>query len=260
MMLTERRLKAIASLKQRKHRLRMGQFILEGERSLQSALDGGARLREVLLARSSRLDPVIQTRLERDDVGVFELPDRLAAKVADTTTPSGIIAVADVPRGSLDGARTVLVLDGVQDPGNVGTLVRTAAWFGIDAVVSGPGTADFFSPKTVRATMGGLWDVQLVPTDDLGDVLAALEREGFGLWLADLEGTNLADWNPEDRSGLIIGSETHGFSDEVARAVLRKVSIPRSAPGAVESLNAAVAGAVLMARWAEVARRPRHVS
>jgi len=273
---TERRQKEIAALHRKKTREELGQFVIEGARSLESALRGGAQLHEVLLARTAELDPILLRRLAAAGIEPGELSDRMAARLAHTATPPGILAVAAIPEGSVSGAKRVLVLDGVQDPGNVGTLIRTAAWFGVDAVVCGPGTADPFAPKTVRATMGGIWDVAIVRSDDLAESLRACRDDGFGIWAADMDGTDSRDWHPGARSVLMIGSEAHGISTELGSMIDGRVSIGRAGasagaghpgakaaatsegrradgaairPPAVESLNAAVAGGILMATW-----------
>jgi TrmH family RNA methyltransferase len=147
-----------------------------------------------------------------------------------------------------------LLLDGVQDPGNVGALVRTAAWFGVQTVVGDEGTADFENPKAVRASMGGLWDVALARVPDLGPVLDRLAAEGAALWGADLGGTSVAAWAPGHTAALVMGSEAHGLSADVAERLHRSggglVHIPGAAGArGVESLNVSVAGGVLLARW-----------
>ena len=103
---------------------------------------------------------------------------------------------------ALAGVRTaVLVLDGVQDPGNVGAVIRSAAWFGVDAVVMDARSADPEGPKAVRASMGGLWDVALVRVPDLGEALGALAAAGVALWGADMGGTDAAAWAPPAPDG-----------------------------------------------------------
>jgi TrmH family RNA methyltransferase len=142
------------------------------------------------------------------------------------------------------------VLDAVQDPGNAGTIIRTAAWFGVDALVAGPGTVDFFNPKVVRAAMGGLWDVRLSRTDDLVVLLDRLAAAGFHRYGADLEGMRLRDWSPRVPSVLVLGSEAHGVSPEIAAAVDDRVTITGSPRRhGAESLNVAVAAGILMQHW-----------
>lgn len=259
MQLTERRRKEIARLSRKKHRDEAGECIIEGFRSVDAAIDAGADIRDIIVAESVE---VPAQWMRRAPVPVTRTDERTLMKLAETTTSPGVLAVVGIPVFSMEGlanARRILVLDGVQDPGNVGTLVRTAGWFGVDAVVAGPGTADFWSPKTLRATMGGAWDVQLMVVDDVADFLRDLALPVF---VADMDGIPMGAWQAPDRSVLVLGSEAHGVS-AVVRALAREaVSIPGGGSGrgagpgsgrgsgrGVESLNVAVAGGILIAAW-----------
>lgn len=259
MSLTERRRKEIARLSRKKHRDEAGECTIEGFRSVDAAIDAGADIRDIVVAESVEVPAEL---MRRAPVPITRTDERTLMKLAETTTSPGVLAVVGIPTFSVEGlanARRILVLDGIQDPGNVGTLVRTAGWFGVDAVVAGPGTADFWSPKTLRATMGGAWDVQLLVVDDVAKLLRALALPVF---VADMEGMPMGAWQAPERSVLVLGSEAHGVS-AAARALAREaVSIPggsssrgigrgagRSTGRGVESLNVAVAGGILIAAW-----------
>ncbi len=250
--LTERRRKEIASLQQKKYRDRLGQMVVEGLRSVESAVEAGAPLVELVVAESRRADPAIEALLKAAGVPFYAIKDADLARLSDVETAQGILAVVRLPgeEAAWEGVRRVLALDAVQDPGNVGTLVRTAAWFGIDAVLAGPGSADLFSPKVVRSAMGGLWDVVLSRSPDLPRSLGDLREKGFALYAADLEGSPPDEWHPSAPSVLVLGSEAHGVSAEVRALVGGFVSIPGN-PGrrGAESLNVSVAGGILMQQW-----------
>jgi TrmH family RNA methyltransferase len=175
-------------------------------------------------------------------------------RIADTSTTQGLLAVARTERvepGALTGA--IVALDRVQDPGNVGAILRTAAWFGADAVLAGPGTADPFGPKAVRAAMGGLWDLKIASTDDLATDLEKLRARGLAVYGADLDGEPARLWTPARDAVLVLGSEAHGLSDEVVALLDARVRIaapsPTGAVRGVESLNVSVAAGVLLHRW-----------
>ena len=255
--MTRQRLKDIASLSRRKGRLAHGQFLVEGVRSVEAALDAGAPLVEVLVSHEAATDGRVAAFASRSAAPVHTVAARDLDRVGDARTSQGVVAVsASVVRDALGGAAAagpVLALDGVQDPGNVGALVRTAAWFGVAAVVADEKTADFESPKATRASMGGLWDAALVRVPALGPALDALRADGYTLWGADLRGVSVTAWEPGSRTALILGSEAHGLSADVAARVgSDTVCIPGRggrSPGGVESLNVAVAAGVLLARW-----------
>ena len=251
--MTNRRLKEIASLAHRKYRVRMGEFCVEGVRSVAAALEAGAPLVEVLVAEEAYAEARVQAMLAGATVPVHVRPTRDLARLSDVKTSQGVLAVARtalVPEASLHTHITVLVLDGVQDPGNVGTSLRSAAWFGADAVLASDQTADFFNPKSVRAAMGGLWDLRLARTDDLPAALTGLRQSGFALYGAALDGVDARTFAPCRPSVLVLGSEAHGLTPAVGALLDAQLTIA-GAPmrRGVESLNVAVAAGILLHAW-----------
>jgi len=250
---SDRRIKEIVSLKRRKGRDEHDSYIIEGIRSVESAVDAGVPLLDVYYTDDVSAEARLLKAFRGSNVEGSVVSQRVMAKMSDTSSPSGVLAVARFPEPTLECIacmKKVLVLDGVQDPGNVGTLIRTAAWFGVEAVVSGPGTADFFAPKTVRSSMGGLWDVVLEHVTYLPGFIATIVRAGVDVRIADMHGPSVQEWKASTRSMIVIGSEAHGVSEAVRTAASGTISIP-GADGkkAVESLNAAVAGSILMSQW-----------
>ncbi|MEM6785753.1 MAG: RNA methyltransferase [Bacteroidota bacterium] len=256
-MLTKQQQKDFAKLHRRRERERQGVFLVEGLRSVEAALDAQAALDAVLVTKASATDARVEAVLRRAEtaaVPVHRLPARDLARITTVTNGQGIAAVARrivQPVEAVTNAKALLALDGVQDPGNVGTLLRTAAWFGLGGVLAGPGTADVESPKVVRSAMGGLWDLALAQTDDLAATLGAFRDDGWHLAAAYLDGTPAASWRPPERTVLVLGSEAHGVSDAVASLVHERVTIrgQANARSGVESLNVALAGGILRHRW-----------
>lgn len=255
--LSNRRRKAIASLTRRRHRRRHDQTIIEGRRALDAALDGDAPLVDCVVTHTALDDPEVQRLLDRLSVPVYTTDTDTMDELTDVTTPQGLVAVVerrlidpDLLLDRLDANATILLLDGVQDPGNVGTLLRTAAWFGADAVAAGPGTAGLYGPKVMRAATGGHWSLTLTRPDAPGPFLDRLRRAGWSLYGADLQGVRTDAWAPERPSVLVLGSEAHGLSP----AVLDRLDTPVAITGAAqrpaaESLNVAVAGGILVYEW-----------
>jgi TrmH family RNA methyltransferase len=253
--LSNRRRKEIRSLRRKKYREQRGEFVIEGVRSVEAALLAEAPLVDVVVQETVQDDPAVRHLIAQlpPDVPAYTATDDEMEALTNVATSQGLLAVARttwVAAENLAQRSTVLALDGVQDPGNVGTLLRTAAWFGVEAVLAGPGTADVFNPKVVRAAMGGLWDVILARTDYMGPVLDVLQNSGFGLYGADLAGTPVGAWQPQDPAVLVVGSEAHGLSADV----LARLHEPVAIPGALgrrgtESLNVAVAAGILLYAW-----------
>jgi TrmH family RNA methyltransferase len=203
------------------------------------------------------LDPVPESTRDlveafRDaEVPCHALPDEQLASVSDTRTPQGVVAVAVRPAWDWEdlGTSDLLVLDSVQDPGNVGTLLRAAEGLGFSGAVVLPGTAEAWSPKVTRAAAGSSLRLPIVEAawTDAGSWLAKSGRE---LWAADPRGEALG--RPQASRppvALVLGNEGAGVSDAVLRAVTRTVSVRLRAP--VDSLNVGVAGAILMDRLRE---------
>lgn len=251
--LSDRRRKEIATLLRKKGRYTWQQALVEGWRGVESVLDAGVPVLDLVASDSAANDPRLPAIAKRAGVPVVFAAEHVFDRLSDVQTAQGILVVVPtrfVPFEALADKRRLLVLDGVQDPGNVGTLIRTAGWFGLDAIVTGPGTADPYHPKVIRATMGGLWDVNLADAGDLGALLAALAAAGFDLVGADLDGEAIDTWQPAERTALVLGSEAHGLSAGAREALGRRVVIAGAAQRkGAESLNVAVAGGILMHHW-----------
>ena len=255
--LSTRRRKAIAGLTRRRARRRADQTLIESRRALDAALDADAPLVDCVVTAEAQGAPEVQSLLDRLSVPVYTTDAETLSQMTDVPSPQGIVATVERRLGapdalldSLPDDATLLLLDGVQDPGNVGTLLRTAAWFGADAVAAGPGTAGLYGPKVMRAAAGGHWALQLTRPDAPGPFLDRLRRAGWGLYGADLQGVQADAWTPARPSALVLGSEAHGLSP----AVLDRLDMPVSIPGAprrpaAESLNVAVAGGILVYEW-----------
>ncbi|WP_022835527.1 TrmH family RNA methyltransferase [Salisaeta longa] len=252
--LSNRRRKAIARLGQRKYRKRTGRTLIEGVRSVEAALAAGAPVVEGVVTQEAAEQSAVRTMLADANVPWYRTDAATMAQLSDVAHAQGVLAVVEqtyVSPEALTEAATVLALDGVQDPGNVGTLLRTAAWFGIEAVLCGPGTADVFHPKVLRAGMGAQWDLRLAATPTLGAALDALQQRGFTHYGADLYGTPAGAWTPQTPAVLVMGSEAHGLSAAVRDRLHEPVALPGAAGRAgVESLNVAVAGGILLYEWA----------
>ncbi len=235
--------------------------MVEGLRSVEAAVAAGAPLDAVLVSPEAAEDDRVARLVEASPVPVETVAARDLERVGDARTSQGVVAVSRSVVGDGAGplAAPALLLDGVQDPGNVGALVRTAAWFGVRTVVADERSADFETPKAARASMGGLWDVALARVPSLVSTLDRLAADGVDVWGADLGGTPVAAWSPGVSAALVMGSEAHGLSAPVAEWLRRRppsgspfVFIPgveTGSPRGVESLNVAVAGGVLLARW-----------
>ena len=232
------RVQAWRSLKERKGRRELGCFLVEGRKMVAEALASGFPVEAVLVDEGR----VAEFDLSGD---VFALPEHVLAAVCDTQTPQGIAAVVRMAEPGMPGQRLV-ALDGVQDPGNVGTIIRTADAAGFDGVLMSTQCADPFSPKVLRATMGSVFRMNVRVTDDLPGALDVLKAQGYAVISSQLDGE---PFGPVARGmaapfALVIGSEGNGVTEPVRQIATHRVALPMR--GGAESLNAAVAAGIMM--------------
>ena len=227
------------SLKDRKGRKETGCFLVEGRKMVEEALASAFPVEAVLVDDDHQGEFSLP-----GNVPQYTMPAHVLAAVCDTKTPQGIAAVvrmADVP---LTGPRLV-AMDGVQDPGNVGTIIRTADAAGFDGIILSNQCADVFSPKVLRATMGSIFRMGIRVTDDLPGLLDKMVQDGASVLSSQLDGEPFYQRSPlNERFVLVIGSEGNGVTDEVKAVATHKVKLPMR--GGAESLNAAVAAGIMM--------------
>ena len=247
-MLSQNKERTLANLKSGKGRARAGLVVVEGVRGAEEALAAGVPCR--FAVTSPRLDGTPRGRalrsalLERR-VEIVDVEARVLADLSHTETPQGVLLVVAEPSAGLRdlGDGPVLVLDGLQDPGNLGTLVRVAAGFGLAGVVALKGSVDPWNSKAVRASAGGVFRLPVVRSDVAEFLQWASERE-LPLLSAAPGGDDVARVDAGVRWGLVVGGEGAGVGPEVLAASRDTVAIPM--PGGTESLNAAVAGSILL--------------
>ena len=225
------------ALKDRKGRRESGCFLVEGRKMVEEALASAFDVETVLVQEGMELPDGLS-------MPVYELPAHVLAAVCDTKTPQGIAAVVRMKEQSALG-KHIVVLDGVQDPGNVGTIIRTADAAGLDGVLLSYQCADVFSPKVLRATMGSIFRMNLRTTDDLPGELTKLREKGYSILSSQLDGTPFYEREKvAEQFALIIGNEGNGVSEQVQQTATHRVRLPMR--GGAESLNAAIAAAIMM--------------
>ena len=238
-------------LKRRKSRERHSLFVAEGVRAVEELIRSNLHVAGVLTA--PQLDGAPRGMALRDLIserGVEATPvnETEFRSAAETESPQGVLAIAEIPRYSLNHLANrerlrLLVLDAVQDPGNVGTILRTAAALGADATVALPGTVDLWNAKVVRGAMGASFRHPAfhVTAEEL---VAFIDSEAIALWGADVTGEPLHAVAAPARLALAVGNEGGGLSSSVRTRAVRLVSLPISSD--VESLNVSVATGILL--------------
>ncbi|MBO5030343.1 MAG: RNA methyltransferase [Lachnospiraceae bacterium] len=262
------KVKRLAALNQKaKQRKEEGVFIVEGVRMFREA--PAEWVKEVYVSesflRKNEQDTLLKEALDKFPREV--LTDEVFKKVSDTQTPQGVLCVLSMPRYELEksiahwfadaGKSPLLVLlEDLQDPGNLGTILRAGEGAGIDGIIMTKQTADIFNPKVIRSTMGSIYRVPFFIVEDLGAVIGILEERGIAVYAAHLDDS--ADYDQPDYTNptaFLIGNEGSGLKRETADRASQYIKIPMS--GQVESLNAAVAATILMYEAARQKRNSR---
>jgi TrmH family RNA methyltransferase len=238
-------------LQRRKARERQSLFVAEGVRAVEELLASPLKVVGALAtAEASANERLARVRalIEGRSIELAVISERDFLSASDTETPQGILAVAEIPERSLPSVTVaersrVLVLDAIQDPGNVGTILRTAAAFDIAATVAMPGTVDLWNAKVVRSAMGALFRYHALHAT-WKELDTFLTGNAIVMWGADAAGARLGDRGAPPRLAIVVGNEGSGLTSEARSRVAHTVSIPTAST--VESLNVAVAAGILL--------------
>ena len=229
-MLTNNEIKAIRSLKDKKYRDQTGLFVVEGEKMVREALASGMEVTAVY-------------RVE--DIG-----EAAMSKISQLSTPSPVLATVRRPLpGKSDIARGLyLGLDAVRDPGNMGTIIRMADWFGVSVVFCSPDCVDAFNPKVIQATMGSIFRVKVVYCD-LPALCRRFKESGMSVYGTFLDGSCIYGKDLKDEGLVVMGNESNGIGPEVSAETDVRLHIPSFNGSGAESLNVAVATAVTLSEF-----------
>lgn len=251
---SNRNLTLLRKLNRKKYRYKEQLFLLEGARAVEQVLNNKAiEVKALFFDEDQQYWLQNQWKEVTQHMDAFTIAADLFAEVSDTDTPQGVLAMCHIPDevsiSELESQKGIIVaLDAVQDPGNLGTIIRTASWFDAKAILSGKGTVDLFHPKVVRGTAGA---TGVIPHNngDLATVLPELEAAGWTIYGLDAgdESISLAEISTVEKAILVVGNEAHGLNAQHLTQNSRKVRIasPKKEAG-VESLNAAVATSIAL--------------
>jgi TrmH family RNA methyltransferase len=245
MQVTQKLKKTIRSLHQKQLRDQNGLFVAEGEK-LVAELSRSNFSTELLVVRDSPTQDVLELAefYSEQGVPVYVAQKHLFDQLTDTKTPQSILAVVAMQTLEPDFTKPFIALDAVSDPGNVGTIIRTALWFGFDQIIIGRDCADCFSPKTVRSTMGAIFKTSIQYAPDLISHFEEYYKD-FKIFCSTLDSDKeLSSVKPGKKFGLIFGNESKGISPALAEYTGKAFKI--SGVGEAESLNVAVAAGISM--------------
>lgn len=232
-------IKWIKSLQDKQTRKIAQCYFVEGEKLLAEALASASL---DLMKVVTTMDDIEQ-QFNLTNVPIFRCSPVEMERISALKTPTPILTVLKIRDSKPQLSGKILCLDHIQDPGNLGTIIRIADWFGIEQIVASEHTVDAYNPKTVQASMGSLFRVNIHYTNVI-DFLSSCASPIYG---AMMDGESMATMNMEESAVLVIGNEGNGISKPVIEHLTHRISIPKI--GKAESLNAAVATGILVSRW-----------
>lgn len=251
--------KYVVNLHKRKFREETGEFLIEGWRFVEEGVHRGAHLAKVFVypERQNEIWPRLAEELKEKGIPVIEVDERVLRKMSDTENPQGILAIVKQPKWSWQDFRNIggsvfLILDGVQDPGNCGTILRTALAAGITQVWLTEGTVDLYNLKVLRSTMGAIFSLKILTHCLPEEILNFCQEQNISVLTGDIEGSDLYETDMPQQLALVVGNEGNGPSAAFRGPQVTRITIPMSHK--VESLNVAMATGIILY---EIRRRTR---
>jgi TrmH family RNA methyltransferase len=250
---SNKNIKYIKSLQLKKYRDEYESFVIEGEKLILEALEYNINISMVLFSQSfvsTKSHDEIAESLESRNIPLYYAEDKIFKETCETDTPQGVIAVAHKLEYNLENILDkdelcVVLLHEVRDPGNAGTIIRTADACGLDAVLLSSGSVDLYNGKTIRSTMGSLFHIPVFQNMDTREAIEDLKKRKVVTIGADPHSdTDCIELPYYNRAAIIIGNESKGLSKDITAAFDQNVKIPM--PGRAESLNAGIAASIMM--------------
>ena len=234
-MFVKSQIKFVKSLHQKKYRIQHGLFVAEGVKLVGELLNSRLTVTQLYTTEENLVtDPPI---------AAVKVSDKDLARMSGLKTPNKMIGVFEIPEPQhLDYSDWILALDRVQDPGNLGTIIRLCDWFGIKHLLCSPNTADCYNPKTLQATMGSIGRVNIV-YDSIEKIVS---ESGLDLYGTFMEGEPIYKLGFPSAGILLLGNESQGISSDLEQLVKEKITIPQFGQSEVESLNVATAAAIVL--------------
>ena len=241
--------KTIKKLKDKKYRDETGLYIIEGTKMLEEAIEEKARIRKIIICEECLKAGDLEQKVlyEIAKYNCIYVNSKVFNSLTDVVAPQGIMAVIEKPNKDIKikyDQDIILALDGIQDPGNLGTILRTADSVNLKQIIVTKNTADSYNPKVVRSTMGAILRIKIIETDDLAKTLKEAKKNKFKIVATSLDTNNSIYDIDYNKKVIVIGNEANGVSKEIQELADNKVKIPML--GKTESLNASVATGIIL--------------
>ena len=241
--------KQIRKLKDKKYRDQTGQYIVEGIKLLREAIEENAKITTIVVCDDCEKNGTLDKKLlyEIAKFNCIYVTEKIFNLLTDVSNPQGVLAVIEKnnEKSEINWEEDfILVLDNVQDPGNIGTILRTADSVNLKQIIISKGSGDVYNPKVVRSTMGAIFRVNVIESDNIADTIKEIKKHKYTVMATDLDTDSSIYDEKYNRCAVVIGNEANGVSKEVLELADKKIKIPML--GKTESLNASVATGIIL--------------
>ena len=242
-------IKHIKKLKEKKYRDLNNEYIIEGTKLIKEAIEENANIKQIVICDNCQNTDIIPKELMYE-IAKYEciyVTEKIFKNISDVNTPQGILAIIEKnnKETQIDYSQDIIVvLDDIQDPGNLGTILRTVDSIGLTQIIVSKGTADCYNPKVVRSTMGAIFRVKIIESEDLEKTLKEMKKHKFKITVSSLQTKNTIYDINYDKKVIIIGNEANGVEQKIQDIADEKIKIPML--GKTESLNASVATGIIL--------------
>lgn len=242
-------IKHIKKLKEKKYRDLNNEYIIEGTKLIKEAIEENTNIKQIVICDNCQNTDIIPKELMYE-IAKYEciyVTEKIFKNISDVNTPQGILAIIEKnnKETQIDYSQDIIVvLDDIQDPGNLGTILRTVDSIGLTQIIVSKGTADCYNPKVVRSTMGAIFRVKIIESEDLEKTLKEMKKHKFKITVSSLQTKNTIYDINYDKKVIVIGNEANGVEQKIQDIADEKIKIPML--GKTESLNASVATGIIL--------------
>ncbi|MCX8056455.1 MAG: RNA methyltransferase [Ignavibacteria bacterium] len=244
------KLKKLSKLKLKKYRELTNSFLIESEKILFEALNSTWKVDEVYLSREKmKLINTLNEYLPHQRPNIFQLSDKEFQKISNEKTPSGVAAIVKKKKFDIEnlfnhGEQIIPAFEKISDPGNLGTIIRSIDWFGLNSIVLSEESVEFTNPKVVRASMGSIFHLKIYEKIDLNYCIELARKGGYKVFATSTKGEDIRNFNFNEKYLIIFGNESRGISEEILKFCDDVITIPSF--GKAESLNIAISTSIIL--------------
>ena len=242
-------IKHIIKLKEKKYRKEYNEYIIEGVKIVEEAIEENAKIKQIIISQEAIESELVQKHLKEElqKIDYIQVPSNIFKLISEVEKPQGVLAIIEKENQKEDidySQDIILALDDLQDPGNLGTIIRTADSVGLKQILISKGTTDPYNPKVIRSTMGAIFRVKIIECENLGQTLKNIQKNNYQIVVTDLNTDKSIYDIKMQKKVIVIGNEANGVSKEIKEQSDIKAIIPMF--GKTESLNASIATGVIL--------------